>query len=143
MQTPGWRPEKLHHDVDKRIGYAVPPAATIGSRVDTVADDRQGHVSSVLIPHLRHAPLLLRGKDTDLASFPSDKKQARERHLGVDGQKVRIGLNLNAGTRAKNGLPCTPPRLYNNGSRRGTGRARRTGGDGRAAIPRAQDLPNR
>jgi hypothetical protein len=23
----------------------------------------------------------------------------RERHLGVDGEKVRVGLNLNAGTR--------------------------------------------
>ena len=31
------------------------------------------------------------------------EKQARyrERHLGVDGEKVRVGLNLNAGTRAK------------------------------------------
>jgi hypothetical protein len=33
------------------------------------------------------------------------EKQARyrERHLGVDGEKVRVGLNLNAGTRAKMG----------------------------------------
>jgi hypothetical protein len=33
----------------------------------------------------------------------SCEKQARyrERHLGVDGEKVRVGLNLNAGTRAK------------------------------------------
>jgi hypothetical protein len=33
------------------------------------------------------------------------EKQAgyRERHLGVDGAKVRVGLNLNAGTRAKMG----------------------------------------
>ena len=33
------------------------------------------------------------------------EKQARyrERHLGVDGEKVRVGLNLNAGTRAKRG----------------------------------------
>ena len=38
----------------------------------------------------------------------------RERHLGVDGEKVRVGLNLNAATRAKMGPPCTPPRLYNN-----------------------------
>jgi hypothetical protein len=31
------------------------------------------------------------------------QKQARyrERHLGVDGEKVRLGLNLNAATRAK------------------------------------------
>jgi hypothetical protein len=27
----------------------------------------------------------------------------RERHLGVDGRKVRVGLNLNAGTRVKMG----------------------------------------
>jgi len=33
------------------------------------------------------------------------EKQARyrERHLGVDGEKVRVGLNLNAATRAKTG----------------------------------------
>ena len=33
------------------------------------------------------------------------EKQARyrERHLGVDGEKVRVGLNLNAATRAKMG----------------------------------------
>jgi hypothetical protein len=33
------------------------------------------------------------------------EKQARyrERHLGVDGEKVRVGLNLNASTRAKMG----------------------------------------
>jgi adenylylsulfate kinase-like enzyme len=33
------------------------------------------------------------------------EKQARyrERHLGVDGEKVRVGLNLNAGTREKMG----------------------------------------
>jgi hypothetical protein len=33
------------------------------------------------------------------------EKQARyrERHLGVDGEKVRVGLNLNATTRAKMG----------------------------------------
>jgi hypothetical protein len=33
------------------------------------------------------------------------EKQARyrERHLGVGGEKVHIGLNLNAGTRAKMG----------------------------------------
>ena len=33
------------------------------------------------------------------------EKQARyrERHLGVDDAKVRVGLNLNAGTRAKMG----------------------------------------
>jgi hypothetical protein len=33
------------------------------------------------------------------------EKQARyrERHLGVDGEKVRVGLNLNARTRAKTG----------------------------------------
>jgi hypothetical protein len=33
------------------------------------------------------------------------EKQARyrERHLGVDGEKARVGLNLNAGTRAKMG----------------------------------------
>jgi hypothetical protein len=33
------------------------------------------------------------------------EKQARyrERHLGVDGEKVRVGLNRNASTRAKMG----------------------------------------
>jgi hypothetical protein len=33
------------------------------------------------------------------------EKQARyrERHLGVDGEKARVGLNLNGGTRAKMG----------------------------------------
>jgi hypothetical protein len=33
------------------------------------------------------------------------EKQARyrERHLGADGEKVRVGLNLIAGTRAKMG----------------------------------------
>jgi hypothetical protein len=33
------------------------------------------------------------------------EKQARyrERHLGVDGEKVRVGLNLNTDTRAKMG----------------------------------------
>jgi hypothetical protein len=31
------------------------------------------------------------------------EKQGRERHLGVDGEKVRVGLNLSAGTRAKMG----------------------------------------
>jgi putative hydrolase of the HAD superfamily len=41
------------------------------------------------------------------------EKQARyrERHLGVDGEKVRVGLNLNAATRAKMGRlggPLTP-----------------------------------
>jgi hypothetical protein len=31
----------------------------------------------------------------------------RERHLGVDGEKVRVGFNLDAGTRAKMGrLSC-------------------------------------
>jgi hypothetical protein len=37
--------------------------------------------------------------------WPNAEKQARyrERHLGVDGEKVRVGLNLNAGTRAKMG----------------------------------------
>ena len=36
-------------------------------------------------------------------TFTNAEKQARyrERHLGVDGEKVRVGLNLNAGTRAK------------------------------------------
>jgi hypothetical protein len=31
----------------------------------------------------------------------------------------------------ENGPPCTPPRLYNNRSHRGTGRACRTAGDGK------------
>jgi hypothetical protein len=42
-------------------------------------------------------------------SVTNAKKQARcrERHLGLDGEKVRVGLNLNAGTRAKMGrLAC-------------------------------------
>jgi hypothetical protein len=40
------------------------------------------------------------------------QKQARyrERHLGVDGEKVRVGLNLNAGTRRK-WAALTPPTL--------------------------------
>ena len=69
------------------------------------------------------------------------EKQARyrERHLGADGEKVRVGLNLIAGTRAKMGRLATP-RLYNNRSRRGTGRARRTAGNGKAVAPRAQGL---
>src|SRR5215471_15182765 len=35
------------------------------------------------------------------ATLTNAEKQARyvERHLGVDGEKVRVGLNLNAGTR--------------------------------------------
>jgi hypothetical protein len=38
-------------------------------------------------------------------TFTNAEEQARYRelHLGVDGEKVRIGLNLNAGTRAKTG----------------------------------------
>jgi hypothetical protein len=37
------------------------------------------------------------------------EKQARyrERHLGVDGEKVHIGLNLNPAP-GRNGSPCTP-----------------------------------
>jgi hypothetical protein len=40
----------------------------------------------------------------------SAEKQARyrERHLGIDGEKVRVGLNLNAGTRAKLFLAPSP-----------------------------------
>lgn len=36
-------------------------------------------------------------------AFTNSEKQARyrERHLGVDGQKVRVGLILNATTRAR------------------------------------------
>jgi hypothetical protein len=36
-------------------------------------------------------------------AFTNSEKQARyrERHLGVDGEKVRVGLILNATTRAK------------------------------------------
>jgi hypothetical protein len=30
-----------------------------------------------------------------------EQARYRERHLGVDGEKVRVGLNLNAATRAK------------------------------------------
>jgi len=46
------------------------------------------------------------------------EKQARyrERHLDVDGEKVGVGLNLNAGTRAKMGRLGARPRLYNNRS---------------------------
>jgi hypothetical protein len=42
------------------------------------------------------------------------EKQAcyRERHLGVDGEKVRVGLNLDAGTRAKMGRPLARHRSY-------------------------------
>jgi hypothetical protein len=38
------------------------------------------------------------------------EKQARycERHLGVDGEKARVGLILDASVRAKNGPPRTP-----------------------------------
>jgi hypothetical protein len=50
------------------------------------------------------------------ATLTNAEKQARygERHLGVDGEKVRVGLNLNASTRAKMGRLAAPPRLYNN-----------------------------
>jgi hypothetical protein len=36
-------------------------------------------------------------------AFTNSEKQARyrERHLGIDGEKVRVGLILNATTRAK------------------------------------------
>jgi hypothetical protein len=37
---------------------------------------------------------------------PEKQARYRERHLGVDGEKARVGLN--AGTRAKNEPPCTP-----------------------------------
>jgi hypothetical protein len=67
------------------------------------------------------------------------EKQAHYRghHLGGDGEKTLV--ELNAGTRSKMG------RLANNHGYtitdlRGTGRARRTAGDGKAALLRAQGL---
>jgi hypothetical protein len=46
------------------------------------------------------------------------EKQARyrERHLGVDGEKLHVGLNLNADTIAKMSRLARRLRLYNNGS---------------------------
>jgi hypothetical protein len=35
--------------------------------------------------------------------MPSRPARYRERHLGVNGEKVRVGLNLNAGARTKIG----------------------------------------
>jgi hypothetical protein len=57
----------------------------------------------------------------------------RECHLGVEGEKVHVAFNLIAGASAKMNRPRTPHWLYNNLSRRGTGRA---SGKGKAA-PRA------
>jgi hypothetical protein len=55
------------------------------------------------------------------------EKQARyrERHLGVDGEKVRVGLNLDAGTRAQLERFARFCRYYINCSDRGSGRVRR------------------
>jgi hypothetical protein len=73
--------------------------------------------------------------DAMSVTLTNAEKQARyrERHLGVDGEKVRVGFNLNAGTRAKIIRLARHAWLYNNLSRRGTDRARRTAGDGKAA----------
>jgi hypothetical protein len=40
----------------------------------------------------------------------------------------------------ENWPPCAPPRLYNNRSCRGAGRACRRAGDGKTVLPRAQGL---
>jgi hypothetical protein len=49
-------------------------------------------------------------------AFTNSEKQARyrERHLGVYGEKVRVGLILNATTRAKIEQPRRPQGLYDN-----------------------------
>jgi hypothetical protein len=69
------------------------------------------------------------------------EKQARyrERHLGSDGEKVRVGLNLNAGTRAKMGRLALHRGYTITALARRWSRCR-TAGDDKAAVPRAQGL---
>src|SRR5215475_14308535 len=65
--------------------------------------------------HSRLASGLWRGYGITISAPPEPmsvtltnaEKQARyrERHLGVNGEKVRVGLNLNAATRAKMATP--------------------------------------
>jgi predicted DNA-binding ribbon-helix-helix protein len=76
-------------------------------------------------------------------TFTNAAKQARyrERHLGVHGEKVRVGLNLNAGTRTKMGrlarhrgytITALVEELVERAERRVTGKA---------AVPRALGTP--
>jgi hypothetical protein len=64
------------------------------------------------VPNRARAFVADLGRATPLicSRFTNSEKQARyrERHFGVDGEKVRVGLILNATTKAKKAMDMAP-----------------------------------
>jgi hypothetical protein len=82
---------------------------------------------------------LIRAPVAMSVTLTNAEKQARyrERHLCVDGEKVRVGRNaISTPAPGRKWAALHATELYNNRSRR----ARRTAGEGKAAVPPAQGL---
>ena len=86
------------------------------------------------MPRLRHNYISTAGAMSVTLTNAEKQARYRERHLGVDGEKVRVGLNLNAATRAKMGR-LARHRGYTITSLVEEVELRRTAGDGKACPP--------